>query len=191
MYEMKRLNTIVIIGSKILEMLYWLMEILMILLLIVSVAMPNRLVEWISAWNAQELNVQGMAIRMVNETGELIPPTVTIIAVTGVLTCALMAMVFRNIYLIFRTARGTTWFSKGETPFQPDTVRMVREIGILCIAIPVIELVMSVIGTLVIGTLHAEISVSMNGVVMGIIILCLSQFFAYGAQLQEDVDGLI
>ena len=188
---MKRLNTIVIIGSKILEVLYWLMEILMILLLIVSVAMPNRLVEWISAWNAQEMNVQGMAIRMVNGTGELIPSTVTILAVTGVLTCALMAMVFRNIYLIFRTARGTTWFSKGETPFQPDTVRMVREIGIFCIAILVIELVMSVIGTLVIGTLHAEISVSMNGVVMGIIILCLSQFFAYGAQLQEDVDGLI
>ena len=180
-----------IIGSKILEVLYWLMEILMILLLIVSVAMPNRLVEWISAWNTQELNVQGMAIRTVNGVGEMIPSTVTILAVTGVLACALMAMVFRNIYLIFRTARGTTWFSKGETPFQPDTVRMVREIGIFCIAIPVIELVMSVIGTLVIGTLHAEISVSMNGVVMGIIILCLSQFFAYGAQLQEDVDGLI
>lgn len=188
---MKRLNTIVIIGSKIIEVLYWLMEILMILLLIVSIAMPNRVMEWISAWNVQDLNVQGMEIQIINDTGELIPSAITIVAVTGVLICALMAMVFRNIYLIFRTARGTTWFSKGETPFQPDIVRMVREIGIFCISIPVTELVMSVIGTAVIGTLHAEISVSMNGVVMGIVILCLSQFFAYGAQLQEDVDGLI
>lgn len=188
---MKRLNTIVIIGSKIIEVLYWLMEILMILLLIVSIVMPNRMMEWISAWNVQDLNVQGMGIRIINGTGELLPSAIIIITVTGALTCSLMAMVFRNIYLIFRTARGTTWFSKGETPFQPDIVRMVREIGIFCIAIPVIELVMSVIGTAVIGTLHAEMSVSMNGVVMGIVILCLSQFFAYGAQLQEDVDGLI
>ena len=43
---------------------------------------------------------------------------------------ALMAMVFRNVYLIFKTAEGKTWFSKGATPFQPDIVRMVREIGI-------------------------------------------------------------
>lgn len=163
----------------------------MLLLLIASVAMPNRVAGWISALNVQELNVQGMGIRMINSTGELLPSAITIVAVTGVLTCVLMAMVFRNIYLIFRTARGTTWFSKGETPFQPDTVRMVREIGIFCILIPVIELIMSVIGTLVIGTLYAEINVSMNGIVMGIVILCLSQFFAYGAQLQEDVDGLI
>lgn len=188
---MKRLNAIVIVGAKILEVMYWLMEALMLLLLIASVAMPTRISEWISLMNTQELNVQGMGIRIVNSTGELLPSAITIVAVTGVLICALTAMVFRNIYLIFRTARGTTWFSKGETPFQPDIVRMVREIGIFCISIPAIELVMSVIGTAVIGTLYAEISVSMNGIVMGIVILCLSQFFAYGAQLQEDVDGLI
>ena len=191
---MKRLNTIVIVCSKIFEVCYWIADALMVLLLIGAFVMPERIASWIVSQDAGELNIQGMEIAVqAGNTGSIAPfsHALVIAAITGIVVCALMAMVFRNIYLIFRTARGTTWFSKGQTPFQPDNIRMVREIGIFCILIPVIQLVMSVIGMLVIRPESVEISVSMNGVVMGIIVLCLSQFFAYGTQLQEDVDGLV
>ena len=100
-------------------------------------------------------------------------------------------MIFRNVYLIFKTAEGETKFSQGKTPFQKDNIRMVREIGIFCIAIPVVELIVSVIARIVLPVGVVETSVEMTGVFMGLVVLCLSQFFAYGMELQEDVDGLV
>jgi len=37
----------------------------------------------------------------------------------------------------------------------------------------------------------AEISIDMGGISMGIIVLCFSQFFAHGVELENDVDGLL
>ena len=50
---------------------------------------------------------------------------------------------------------------------------------------------MSVIIRLVTGVETAELSVDTAGIFMGIIVLCLTQFFVHGAQLEKDVDGLI
>jgi hypothetical protein len=36
-----------------------------------------------------------------------------------------------------------------------------------------------------------ETSVNMSGIFMGIIVLCLTQFFVHGAELEKDVDGLL
>ena len=69
--------------------------------------------------------------------------------------------------------------------------RMMKEIGIFSIAVPVIGLVMSVVIRLVVGAEAAEISVSQSGFFMGVIVLCLTQFFIHGAQLEEDVEGLL
>ena len=66
-----------------------------------------------------------------------------------------------------------------------------REIGVFAIAVPVIGLIMSVIIRLVIGVEAVETSIGMGGIFMGIIILCLTQFFIHGAELEQDVDGLV
>ena len=68
---------------------------------------------------------------------------------------------------------------------------MVREIGIFAIAIPVIGLFVSFIARLVIGSEVTEISIDMSGIFMGIIVLCLTLFFAHGVELVNDVDGLL
>ena len=68
---------------------------------------------------------------------------------------------------------------------------MMREIGIFSIAVPVIGLFMSFIVRLIIGVDAVESSKDMNGVFMGIIVLCLTQFFVHGAELEKDVDGLL
>lgn len=95
-----------------------------------------------------------------------------------------MAMIFRNLYLIFKK-------SENSTPFQPDNVRMFREIGIFSISLPTVGLVMSGIIGLAVGFDVAHVSVSTNGFIMGIIVLCLTQFFAHGVELEKDVDGLL
>ena len=52
------------------------------------------------------------------------------------------------------------------------------------------------LGVLVILTMGGlfdavENSMDMNGVFMGIVVLCLTQFFVHGAELEKDVDGLL
>ena len=95
-----------------------------------------------------------------------------------------MAMIFRNLHLIIKKSEGTT-------PFQHDNVRMFREIGIFSIAVPVVGFVMSVIARIVIGVENAEIYNGFEGFVIGIVVLCITQFFAQGIELEKDVDGLL
>ena len=68
---------------------------------------------------------------------------------------------------------------------------MMREIGYFSIAVPVIGLIMSVFVRLVTGVETAEVSIDTTGIFMGIIVLCLTQFFIHGAELEKDVDGLL
>ena len=42
-----------------------------------------------------------------------------------------------------------------------------------------------------IGVDNVELSVEMDSVILGLMVICLSQFFDYGTQLQQDVDGLL
>ena len=126
-----------------------------------------------------------------NAEGAVVPAAFVVFFITMALTFALMAMCARNVHLIFKTAEGKTRFSKGETPFQPDNVRMVREIGIFLIAIPAVQFIMSIVARIALGPDMVESSLGMSTVFMGLVVLALSQYFAYGMKLQNDVDGLL
>lgn len=108
--------------------------------------------------------------------------------ITTIILLSVMAMIFRNLHLIFKK-------SENASPFQKDNVRMMKEIGYFSISIPVIGLFMSFVCDLVLHlALDAELvetSVNMSGIFMGIIVLCLTQFFVHGAELEKDVDGLL
>ena len=94
-----------------------------------------------------------------------------------------MAMVFRNVYLVAKKSEND--------PFNKDNIRMIREIGIFSLSVPVIGFIMSVISRIVIGVEKAEIVVRIDGLILGILILFITQIFVYGAELQNDVDGLL
>ena len=127
--------------------------------------------------------------KVTNVIGAITP--FIIFFLTLAITLALMAMCARNVHLIFKTSEGRTRFSKGKTPFQPDNIRMVREIGIFLIAIPVVQFIMSIVARIALGPDMVESSLGMQTVFMGLVVLALSQYFAYGMQLQGDVDGLL
>lgn len=50
---------------------------------------------------------------------------------------------------------------------------------------------MSIIARIVLGVDDVETSVNMYGFTMGVIVLCLTQFFVRGAELEKDVEGLL
>jgi hypothetical protein len=135
------------------------------------------------------VNVCGMAIYIYEPFADKAADAIGASLIVSAVLLGLLTMIFRNVNLIVCTSKGKTWFSKGETPFQDDVVRMVREIGIFMIFMYVVGLV----GTSIVGLIcdNVETSTTMVMLVMGIIVICLSKIFEYGKGLQESEDGLI
>ena len=81
--------------------------------------------------------------------------------------------------------------SEGNTPFQAENIRMLKEIGIFSISIPIVGLMMSIVCRLVLGVDVVETSVNVYGFTMGMVVFCLTQFFSHGVELEKDVDGIL
>lgn len=190
---MKKLNRAVIIISRIVEVFMWVGCGLSAIITGLCAAGRYDLMKFFTdARSTTPVLTSGSFCLLTQDaSGQPAKAAFVIFFLTLVITCALMAMCARNVYLIFKTSEGQTRFSKGRTPFQPDNIRMVREIGIFMIAIQAAQLVMSVIARIALGPDMVETSLGMEGLFAGLVVLALSQYFAYGMQLQNDVDGLL
>lgn len=185
---MKDINKLGKVITKILEVFHWVGAALLIAAAVCSVAAPDW-VGYFVGFDVREccganLEVYGFKVNAPAVDGNVDMTVFLLFSIVAALILVVMAMVFRNLHLIFKK-------SENATPFQKDNIRMMREIGIFVIAVPVIGLIMSVIVRWVIGVETAEISIDMSGIFMGIIVLCLTQFFVHGAELEKDVDGLL
>ncbi len=188
---MKSFNKIAKFFSRVLELANWITSGIIFILLIVAVIAP----EWtkthiLLTGNNTVVNVYGFTIQVMTPAGELNMKAVYIYYIVCVILGSLMAMVFRNIHLILKTADGETWFSKGKTPFQEDVIRMIREIGIFMIAVPVVNIIFNIIARFVVGS-GAELSSQLGHFAIGFAFVCLTQYFAYGEKLEKDTEGLI
>lgn len=191
---MKGINKIIMVISKVLEILHWVGSLLMAAVLVCSISAKDWLANQISdavVKAGDTISTYGFELKVVGLDNNVNMTAIMLFSITAVIVLGLTAMVWRNIYLILKTAKGKTWFSNGKTPFQKDVIRMVREIGIFYILIPVIGLIMSIISRIVLGVDVTEAAVDMGDIVTGILVLCLTQIFSYGAELEEDVNGLL
>ena len=185
---MKGINKLGKVVTKILEVFHWVAVALMTAATVCSVVAPSWIGYFVS-FDAKdccgaELSLYGFEVHSAVTDGNVDMTTFLLFGIGAIIILALMAMVFRNLHLIFKK-------SENGTPFQKDNIRMMKEIGIFSFAVPVIGLIMSIIVRLVIGVDAAEISINQSGIFMGIIVLCLTQYFIHGAELEKDVDGLL
>lgn len=190
---MKKLNRAIIIISKIVEVFMWVGCGLSAVIVGLGAAGRFDLMKFFTdAGQGNPYLISGdFLINGADAAGAPIRGAYVIFFLTMIFTFALMARCARNVHLIFKTSEGETRFSKGKTPFQPDNIRMVREIGIFLIAIPVVQMIMSVVARIALGPDMVESSLGMETLFMGLVVLALSRYFAYGMQLQNDVDGLL
>lgn len=187
---MKNLTKFTLCFSRVMEILCWIADALAALVVVFSVFFRGWLEEqMLFSTTIPDINIGDLSMAMAN--GRPSGATVTLSALAGVVLLGLSAMIFRNIYLILKTAQGETKFSKGSTPFQKDVTRMVREIGIFLISTSAVSLLWSIGLRFILGVESVELSVELDTALIGMMVICLSQFFDYGTKLQEDVDGLL
>ncbi len=187
----EKLNKAAKIISRIFEICLWVAAGMLTLLLIVYLFAEPYLNHLMSLEGDVRFMIYSESATIVDVSGQIIRPAFISTLLTGIAATVLTAMIFRNICLIFKTTAGETKFSKGKTPFQPDNVRMLREIGLFAIAQPIIQFIIEFITSIFAGSDAVDSVLSLSGVFIGILLLCLSQFFAYGVELQSEQDGLL
>lgn len=177
----KKLINITAVLAKIFEILLWLGDTLMIVAYIVTMA-AGEFIENILKFRIDDgsFTVTGFDINVISADGSFNTLAILFAFIAGIVSMGLCAMICRNINQIF----------KAELPFCTDNIRRVREIGIFAIAIPVTQIVISIVIGLI-STNTIEVSVDASTIFFGLVVLCLSQFFHYGANLEKDVDGLL
>ncbi|MBR6824575.1 MAG: hypothetical protein IKC76_05540 [Firmicutes bacterium] len=185
---MNAANKAAIIVSKIIEVFHWVGAALLAAATVCAKAAPDKIGLFVG-FDAKEccgaeLNVYGFEVQAAVVNGSVDMTAFFLFGIGGTLILLLMAMVFRNLHLILKA-------SAAGSPFRADNIRMLKEIGIFSVAVPLVGFVMSIVIRLVLGPDAAEISVDQAGLFMGLIILCLTRYFMYGAQLEEEVDGLV
>ena len=106
-----------------------------------------------------------------------------IMTAASIITAVLMALVFRKIGQVIR-------LSGGSTPFQKRVVDRVRQVGWLFIAAPLVTVCASLL-TYVVCWPSYSFQVDVSGIVTGALVLGLTQIFAYGVKLEDDMEGLL
>lgn len=130
-----------------------------------------------------DVSVSGFSIQLLDSNGAPVFAAFMIFFITLLIMLILTALAFRNVNFVFRAAEGST-------PFQAEIVEKIKKIGYYFIAMPLAGIVMQIIAGIVIG--HGiQVSVEFNNVFVGLVVLALSQFFAYGVKLEDDVEGLV
>lgn len=187
---MKKLNTFALVVSKCLEVLHWLGTASMVLLLVCSVVIRDKVASLLARGIASQgtsLATYSFELEVAGTNGTISMAGLMLFCVAAIILLSLMAMVFRNVYLILKAYQKSSW----QSPFQPDIIRMLREIGIFSISVPVVGFVFGIAARLILGPDATEVYLNADGLVMGLLVLCLTQVFTYGAELQKDVDGLV
>lgn len=176
--------------SRICEIGFWIAAVALAIVFIVEALLPQLMpVSVDSLLESTPLNVLGIEIESVS--AHTLRPALLLLCSFGVIISTLYAMIFRNVSLIMKKlnlVRGQA-LSSENSPFQPDVIRMVREIGYFAIGIPLVTM----IGQWLVSIPFREssMSVSFSTIALALVVLTLSQIFSYGAGLQREVDDLV
>lgn len=188
-----KINRATTILTKILEVIHWIGGTVLGILIFFTVFFNDKISEVIEQTKMAgggPIHIYGMDVTITNPDQTINIFAVMLAALGGMVVMILFALVFRKVYLILQTANGKTSFAKGATPFQEDVVKMFKQIGYFLISIAVVEVLTGMFVGFAVGT-GPEVGLNLIYVVMGLLVLSLSEYFKYGMALQEDVDGLL
>lgn len=185
---MKKITKIGLIVTKIAEIFHWVATALMFVATICAFAAPSWVGRFVEL-DAKEccgtnLSTYGFEIHVAFENEKVDSTAFLLFGIGAILILIMMSFIFGNLYQLIKN-------SKNSTPFQTRNIRALRRVGILAIAVPIVGLIMNVISHIVLGAEQAETSNNFSGLIIGIVVLCITEFFIHGITLENDVDGLL
>ncbi len=132
----------------------------------------------------ESIHYNGLTIPSSAEALETVLPALVVALIGACISLALMAVMFRTMHNVLVSAQTGS-------PFQPANVKRIERIGWLAIISPVVGWLLTLLCKFVLGDTLLDPSLDLTGLVMGLMVLILSRFFAYGVSLQNDVDGMV
>ncbi len=184
---MKGIKNAVKTISKIVEICHYVGAALMAAAGVLSIVSPQNLKYVMDVKDLianPEVSVYGFEAMLANATGQINYIAHALYALGGAAILLFMALIFKNLGSIIEKA-------EEKSPFCSENVKSLKRIGIYSIAIPLAGLLMSVVMRIAIGHEFAEISLNQSGIMMGLVVFVLTSYFAHGAELEQDVDGLL
>lgn len=180
----KKLDKAAVVLTKLMEVAHWIGAVATVVGLVLLFTMgEGALVSPVAEAN-EELAIYGFRMTVADGAGAVDLGALKALLAVGVANLALMALVFRNVHLILKSAQGGT-------PFQSENVGRVSRIGCLLMAVPVVGLLASGLARLTLGVNLVESSVDLPFLVIGLVALCLSRVFARGMELEAETEGLL
>lgn len=114
-------------------------------------------------------------------------------SVPGVVVCLLFGCAQAAMcFLAFGKVRSVIECAQSQPPFRWENVKRLRLAGLLFLGTVGLELAFALVSLLLsFGVMRFYVSPSFDNLIIGIIILCVSEIFAQSVRMQEDVDGLV
>lgn len=135
--------------------------------------------------NGGQISAHGSSVMLLEPDGMVNMKVFVAVLIIAMVSCILTAMIYHNIYLIVQTTRRVEYPQKEVTPFSNINVKRVRNIGVYCMFIPIVECIISVAARIVFKIEGIELGIDIAGIVVGLVVLCLADVFAYGVELQK------
>ena len=154
---------------------------------IVRIAVSDSLLDFVKQ-QVLEGNISvseiGMSLEEFSKLGDV--RTVGVLGcLYGFICTTLGSLIFGNIYKVFKN------IEKDMTPFTKENVRLIKNIGIYAIVSPFVGGVISIIMAIIFKSPNFKATIDVTTLFMGFVVLCLSQFFAHGVELEDEVNGLL
>ena len=185
---MKKINKIALVGTKVVEICHWVALGIMAAATLCALIVPQYIKYFAEFEICNECGVlfdtYGFVVKAEVVNGNVDMLTFGLYGIGTVIIFGIMAMIFNRLHLIIDK-------SNGSTPFQEVNVKNFKLVGYLAIAIPAVSLLMSIIIRLVIGSEAAELSSGLDGIIIGLTVLCFTEYIAHGVKIEEDVEGLV
>lgn len=187
----KGLNITLSVISKIAEIACWIA--LVAGLICFAASFDSTFSSEIIAEDGALLTGIGFDVNAIGDTGDINHFAISMYFIGVSVVFVLLALIFRNLDIILHIISGRYEKAESTSPFQEEVVKRVKKIGILSIAMPVVGFVITTIIYVVslINGNPVNVSASIDGVIIGLVCLCLTQIFSYGASLEKEVDGLL
>ena len=178
-----KLRDITAVLAKIMEVIAFVAEGLLAIGLIAILALRGEIKRgFVDGFNNGSLNLSAFGSGANNITTDNLIPILSAILIGGMVILALSGFLFRNINLIFKN-------TNLESPFALSNVKLVKQIGYIAVAIPFCKCIANFVMTFIAEDVSLGFEIS--ELIFGLVILCLAQYFAYGASLEKDVNGLL